>query len=133
MTLRRLRRNGLAAWFGLLALAVQAFIPVHLATAMAASGGGVDATDAVHHQMHAPLAHHLPRGTPLDHSHAGHIACPLCAALHGAGAGTATLAATTALPLPADIGCFLALPVADLDQPASRPAAYLSRAPPSLG
>jgi Protein of unknown function (DUF2946) len=133
VTLRRLRRNGIAAWLGLLALAVQAFLPVHLAAAMSASATGGPEAHVLHHQPHALLAHHLPHRSPLDHSHAGHIACPLCTALHGAGVGAATLPGTVAAQLPnADAG-FIVLRAADLDRPASRPAAYLSRAPPSIG
>jgi hypothetical protein len=119
-------RFRLAAWFGMAAMAAPAVLPFVLAVAMASPGCGEVAarSSAIHaeHADHAPAAPHHP-----THPHTG---CILCQGMHAA--GTAMLPGAVALSLPSATA-----PPNHPDTSAhvpslGSPAAYLSRAPPSI-
>jgi hypothetical protein len=89
--LRRLKRLRPGAWLGVLALAVQLYLPIHLVH-RAEAGPGSAATTAVAHHHHSAVhtiadqSHHesMPGGQPGD----AHEHCPLCSMLHAAAAIT---------------------------------------------
>jgi hypothetical protein len=125
-----------AAWLGLLALAVNALVPVHLAfdlaEALAPARHAVDdeAGSAERHLLALLVGHHEAQGPANEHGkhqHGDHHGCPVCSAL-GALAGLVppTLVVISA-PLPATLPA--APPLVQL-QAAGSPAGYRSRAPP---
>jgi hypothetical protein len=134
MMLRRLKTIRLGAWLGVLALAVQLYLPIHLVHRVEAVPGSAAAPAAVHHHstVHAVAdqSHHdnLPGGQP---GHA-HEHCPLCSMLHAAAAITLADGVELHHPILQGTG---SIPVPRSHESASAsPASYASRAPPaSLG
>lgn len=121
-----------AARLGLLALALNALVPVHLAfdLAEAFEPGSLcsvhfEPDDAERHLL-ALLAGHRDAGGKSD-GHGKHHVCPVCSAL-GALAGI-TPPAAPALFVPPPAGLPAALSVIEGDR-AGAPAGYNSRAPP---
>ena len=127
----RPKRIALAAWLGLLALAVQSLIPVLLAAeieiASTQSGKSVFTLCAFGH-IHAaqPAADGKASGSTGDEDQG--TVCPICIALQAAPPFTAP--AQIALPLPAGrpLACVTAIAVQAPERIAT--AAYRSRAPP---
>ena len=123
-----------AAWFGVFALALNAFVPVHLAFDLAesfedtqAQGAGPE-THSTEWSVLARLSgHHETEGERHEHGKGHPTGCPVCSAL-GALAGLAP-AAVIALPLPPPAAVPAGLP-ALAGPPAGAPLAYRSRAPP---
>src|SRR5471030_1289189 len=88
----RVTKIRFGAWLGVLALAVQLFLPVHLVERAASSSpGGIAAAQhaAPHHHDHAALrlashdssqAHHT--GAPGEQPADGRDHCPICSMLH---------------------------------------------------
>jgi hypothetical protein len=127
-----------AAWLGLLALAVNALVPVHLAfdlaEALAPARHVVDdeAGSAERHLLALLVGHHEAQ-RPADehgkHQHRDHHGCPVCSAL-GALAGLVPPAlVVSSAPLPATLPA--PPPLVQL-QAAGSPAGYRSRAPPTV-
>ena len=136
MRLARLRRVRWAAWVGLLALAFNALLPIHIAFDLAeAADAGYPhgARYHVHGVEWTALArlsgHDGGNGKSGEHGNAHPAACAVCSAL-GALAAFAPAAAVALLLPPA-----AALPAAFAaigGQPAGLPLAYRSRAPPGV-
>jgi Protein of unknown function (DUF2946) len=131
MVRSRPKRFALAAWLGMIALAVQSLIPVLLAAeiqiAATEPGKSVFTLCAFGHIHVAPPAADGSTPTPAGDEDQGTV-CPICIALQAAPPFTAP--AQIALPVP--VALPLAIVVADA-QPAARivaTAAYRSRAPP---
>jgi hypothetical protein len=132
MAPRRQKRFALAAWLGVLALGIQALIPVFLAAEieLAAAQGGKSvfslcAFGHLHSVAHRPDG---PSRAPIDDDTEQGAVCPICIALQASVPFTAP--AQIALPLPADRP--LDVVVATLAATAEKivTAAYRSRAPP---
>ncbi len=117
-----------ATWVGLLALALNALVPIHLAFDLAEAFGAPSDVHSVEWSALAQLSGHSETdGKSHEHGKTHPTPCPVCSAL-GALAGFAP-AAAVALPLPPPA----ALPAALAEiggEPASAPLAYRSRAPP---
>jgi hypothetical protein len=132
MRARQWRGRIWAARFGLLALALNALVPIHLAFDLAEAfepaqhcGAHLEISGAERRLLALLSGHREPDGTSDEHSK--HHACPVCSAL-GALAGFTP---------PAPMALFalfpVALPTAHSVIQAERvgaPAAYRSRAPP---
>jgi Protein of unknown function (DUF2946) len=133
--LRRSRCSGWAAWLGVLALAVNALVPIHVAFDLAEAFGpapSLDAHAAAHGAAWRMLAvligHQDGDDKPDGHGKDHHESCPVCSAL-GALAGFAPVA-PVALPLP-PLAAMPAAAPAIVGRPAdAAPLAYRSRAPP---
>jgi hypothetical protein len=127
-----LARLPMAAWLGIAGVGVQAVLPLFLAFAIASVDhldGTAGAHSAIHqhHADHAPGSQHKPGG---HHEHQ-HASCILCQGLQAAGPVTLPAAVVVALPVGAIAVDPSAAPSAPLiPRP---PAAYASRAPPSIG
>jgi Protein of unknown function (DUF2946) len=134
------RHAAAAVWLGLLALAFNALVPVHLAfdleEALASSHRLVAGGDAVERGVLALLSGHgagepEPRHDGTSHGHSHRTACPVCNAL-GALSGFAVPPAAPVVALPSvAAGLPAALPMAAI-RPAGVAAAYRSRAPPAV-
>ena len=118
-------------WFGLLALVLNALVPIHLAFDIAEAleaprcSAHAESDNAEQRLLALLSGHHGANGKSDEHGR--HHACPVCSAL-GALAGSVPPDAT-ALPIPAPGN----LPTAHFLVQAERfgaPAAYRSRAPP---
>jgi hypothetical protein len=129
-----------AAWVGILALAVNALVPVHLAFDLAealapARHSPDEEAGGAEHRLLALLSGHREAESPADehgkheHGHRHHSGCPVCSAF-GALTG---LAPPTPVLLPAAdaIGSTAALPAPEIE-PAGVPVGYRSRAPPTV-
>ena len=128
-----------AAWLGLLALAVNALVPVHLAFDLAgalapARHPADEEAGGAEHRLLALLSGHREAESSADehgkhgHSH-HHHGCPVCSAL-GALAGFAPPAlAVLSVPLPAALPA--ALPLIQ-HKACGTLAGYRSRAPPTV-
>ena len=121
-----------AARLGVLALALNALVPVHLAFDFAEASEpahlcGTNAeVDSGERRLLALLTgHHDADGKPEEHGK--HHACPVCSALGALAAFAPPALAVLSVPLPA--GLLAALPVIQ-GEPVGAPAAYRSRAPP---
>ena len=131
MRLRTRRGRIWAARFGLVALALNALVPIHLAFDIAEAIAGPQCSahaevDNIAHRLLALFSgHHSANGKSDEH--AKHHACPVCS---GCGALAGFVApASTVLPAPGPA----ALPGAQFLVQIERfgaPAAYRSRAPP---
>ena len=136
MTLRVLRRYAWAVWLGVIALGINALVPIHVALDLAEGFGaprpGARAPDrSFEWQLFALAAGHHDDDGKADgdgDSDSHHQNCAVCSAL-GALAGfapatTVTLAVPASIEVPVDL-------VEIAAAPASPPtAAYRSRAPP---
>lgn len=123
-----------AAWFGVLALALNALVPVHLAFDLAAAfavsppGGAHSDAHGVEWSILARLVGHSEaNGKSQGHGKGQPTPCPICSALSTL-AGFVP-AAVVALPLPPPAAVPAAL--AEIGgETANAPLAYRSRAPP---
>jgi hypothetical protein len=134
--LRKVKKIRLSAWFGMLALAVQFYLPVHLVH-MAESGStapieamglGAHYHHSVEHAVHASAqVHHasLPDGQSTN----GHAHWSICSMLHAPVVFTPPAAIEPEGPTFARLG---SPPVPQSCEPAFASAAsYASRAPPA--
>jgi hypothetical protein len=135
MRRKRRRCSVIAAWLGILALSVNALVPVHLSFDLADALAGDRLEQASLHHQHdgrdllAALAGHRDSGSKSGGSgHHSHIDCFVCASLSAlAGfAGTAGVGLPT--PAPADAPALLASAIVELRGTCL--TAYRSRAPP---
>jgi hypothetical protein len=129
-----------AAWLGLLALAVNALVPVHLAfdlaeaLAPARHSANEEAGGAERHLL-ALLSGHREAESPANdhgkhrHGHPDHHGCPVCSAF-GALTGLA-LPTPVLLPAADANGLAAALPATEIE-PAGTAPGYRSRAPPTV-
>ena len=132
MRARKWRSRIWAARLGLLALALNALVPVHLAFDLAEvfapaqqCGAHVEVDGAERSLLELLSGHRETDGTSDEHGK--HHACPVCSAL-GALAGFAPPAPTTlVVPSPARLPAALFVIQAER---VGAPAAYRSRAPP---
>jgi hypothetical protein len=126
--LRRLRKCGAAAWLGLIALAIQTLLPIHLAFALAQPASAHShAEHAAYLARHAAHQHDAP--APASHHHQ---LCPICVSAHAGASAIALPAEPPAAPLPSAANR-LGAPESDtLALPAIAAAAYRSRAPPVI-
>ena len=125
-----------AAWLGLMALAVNALVPVHLAfdlaeaLAPARQSADEEAGSAERHLL-ALLSGHREADSPAQehgrHGHPDHHGCPVCSAF-GALTGL-TLPTPVLLPVADAAGLAAPLPATEI-APAGTPAGYRPRAPP---
>ena len=122
-----------AARLGILALALNALVPVHLAFDLAEAfkpahlcGARAESGDAERPLLALPRGHRDADGKADKHDK--HHACPVCSAL-GALAGLPA-PSPTALAVPPPPGLPATLSVIE-GESAGAPAAYRSRAPPS--
>lgn len=132
MRARKRRGTIWAVRLGLLALALNALVPVHLAFDLAEAfepaqhcGTWIEVGGA-ERRLLALLSGHPEADGPSD-EHGKHHACPVCSAL-GALSGFAPLAPTAFLAL-APMGLPTAHPVIKTER-VGGPAGYRSRAPP---
>ena len=127
-----------AAWLGLLALAVNALVPVHLAFDLAealapARHPADEEAGGAEHRLLALLSGHREAESSADEhgkhdrGHRHHPECPVCSAF-GALTGLA-LPAPVLLPIADATGLTAALPATEIE-PAGAPPGYRSRAPP---
>jgi hypothetical protein len=132
MRVRKWRGRIWAARLGLLALALNALVPVHLAFDLADAfeparlcGAPAEVGGTERHLLALLSGHHGTNGKSDEHSK--HHACPVCSTL-GALAGLVlpTLIALS-VPLPAGLPATLSLAESES---VGAPAAYRSRAPP---
>jgi hypothetical protein len=132
MGLRGFRKLREAAWFGLLALCIQAYIPVHLANDIAHAVEDVLAADAW--LLDAPAAAAVAAhddGEPSHsggHSHPSHRDCALFLAAPGASAFV--LPVLLELRQPAVATTAVAIAFTEAVRATPCPASYASRAPP---
>jgi hypothetical protein len=125
----------IAAWLGILALSVNALLPIHLAfdLAEALAGTRLGQASPHHHEgrdLLAALAGHRDSGgKPGAPASRNHIDCVVCGSL-GTLAGFAA-AAGIALPTPAPLDVPALLAAATLELRGASPNAYRSRAPPN--
>jgi hypothetical protein len=130
--MRRWRGSIWATRFGILALVLNALVPVHIAFDLAEPFEAQQCSahteiDNAERRLLALLSgHHVANGK--SHEHSKRHACPVCSTLNALGGFV--LAAPPALSFPTPAG----LPAAHFVIQAERvhaPAAYRSRAPPS--
>ena len=132
MRTRQWRGRIWAARLGLLALALNALVPVHLAFDLAEAfepthlcGTNAEVDDGEPQLLALLSGHRDADGKPEEHGK--HHACPVCSAIGSLAAIAPPAPAALSLPLPAG------LPAAHSVIQAERvgaPAAYRSRAPP---
>jgi len=127
--------SAIAAWLGILALSVNALVPIHLAFDLADALAGERLVQASAHHQHdgrdllAALAGHRDSGSNSGgSSHHSHIDCFVCGSLSAlAGfAGTAGVG----LPTPAMVDAPALLASAMVELRGTSLTAYRSRAPP---
>jgi hypothetical protein len=134
--LRKVKKIRLGAWFGMLALAVQFYLPVHLVhmvesgsrADIEATGLGAHHHHSVEHVVNASAeAHHasLPDGQPIK----GHSDCPICSMLHASAAFALPTDIELEHPTLAGLGSTSVLHSFELASASA--ASYASRAPPS--
>jgi hypothetical protein len=123
------RGIGFAVWLGVIALAINAYVPVHLAYDVAAAVDAAAGDD--HHATHA--AHrHDDDGAPDDHpSHpASHRDCQVCTTV--CAGGSMALPVVVEAPPPVALARWIGPTLAQAERPTGCPASYVSRAPPSI-
>jgi Protein of unknown function (DUF2946) len=131
--LRRLNFRAAAACLGVLALLLQALVPVHLTFDLVAAvdqgrSESAHADRAERDFLAALSGHHHPRNNPDRGGANHHTDCTVCNSLGAL--GTLAPPLSTALPSPVLLASppeFAALPS---ERSGASPAAYLSRAPP---
>jgi hypothetical protein len=135
MSLRMLRRYACAVWLGVIALAIDALVPIHvaldLAEAFGASRPGARAADrSFEWRLFALAAGHRDAAGKADgdDDRRHHQTCAVCSAL-GALAGFGP-AAAVGLAVPASVEAPVNLVEIAATPAGPRPAAYRSRAPP---
>ncbi len=132
-SLSLLARLRAVVYLGLAAIGLQATLPLFLALSIARVEHA-DATDAADRSaIHRQHAHH-PLGSPhhpTDHPGHQHANCILCQGLQAS--GPATLPSAFALALPLGEPAEHSAPEPTAFRLLGSPAAYASRAPPSIG
>ena len=128
-----------AAWLGLLALAVNTLVPVHLAFDLAEALGPTpqhpleDEVGGAERQLLALISGHREADGRVHehgrHKHRQSHQCPVCSAF-GALTGLA-LPAPVLLPIADATGLTAALRATEIE-PAGTPVGYRSRAPPTV-
>jgi hypothetical protein len=133
--LGRPKLKTIAAWLGVLALSINALLPIHLAFDLADALAGERVEQASPHHQHdgrqllAALAGHRDSGGKSGAPGSrGHLDCFVCGSL-GALAGFAA-AAGIAVPTPALLDAPASLAAATVELRGASPTAYRSRAPP---
>ena len=133
MRARKWRGTIWAARLGLLALALNALVPVHLAfdltgasepTYLCGTNAQVDSGER--HLLALLTGHRDADGKPVEHGK--HQACPVCSAIGSLAVFAPPTAAALSFPLP--VGLPAAHSVIQAEQRVGAPAAYRSRAPP---
>ena len=131
----RLRGVRGAAWLGVLALVLNALVPIHIAFDLAEAFGAmsprVAQSDArgVEWSILARLVGHTEaNGKPQDDSKGKPAPCPICGALSALAGFVPTTVASLPVPPPAAMPAALAAIGAER---AGVPLAYRSRAPPT--
>jgi hypothetical protein len=134
-SVRLVRQNSsfVAACFGILALSLNALVPIHLVfdLADALNTGSEEHTGHHHHGddwLAALVGHHDAGGKSGGQGDQRHVNCAVCNTL-GALAGFAP-AAGIALPIPVVVDAPIALAEGIGDPSRASPASYRSRAPP---
>lgn len=129
--MRLVRQNSsfVAAWLGILALSLNALVPIHLVLDLA-DARDAGAEHAGHHHrgddwLAMLVGHHGAGGGQGDQHH---VNCAVCNTL-GALAGFAPVAGI-ALPIPVVVDAPVALAQGTSDPRRASPASYRSRAPP---
>lgn len=124
MRLSALRRHRMAAWLGMLALAVNALVPIHLAFDLAAAYGAAPER----HLAAEAGGHRHPAGPADRHGDRHRSDCPVCSSL----GSLISLAPAAAPALAVPVRFATPIPVAAAAEPHGfvRAAAYWSRAPP---
>jgi hypothetical protein len=132
--LRRLRHMAAAVWLGVLALALQSLVPVHLAfdiaealdqeRAPAHGTGELKARDI----LAALTGHQDHNKRPGGAAGRGAPDCTVCGSLGVLGALAPP--ALAVIPLPGAMQAAAALPASPVEPAGSLPPAYRSRAPP---
>jgi hypothetical protein len=119
----KIRRG--AAWLGVLALAVQLYLPLHFVGRAAAASAALPQA-AAHHHAAAAATHHGDSERPpeADQTH-----CPICSMLHVAAVAVLAAGPNISSPDVAAAGTFVA--ALDRGVVPPTPAAYAARAPPS--
>ena len=128
-----LARLPVAAWFGIVAMGAQAALPLFLAYALASLGHAGEVEEpgrSAIHQQHADHAPGMPH-PPAHHSGHQHAHCILCQGLQATGPATLPSAFAYVVPL-GDVAEHAAA-ASTTFRVAASPAAYVSRAPPSIG
>jgi hypothetical protein len=128
---RSVQRSAVAAWLGLVALAIQAGLPLLVAVeSTLAARAGADSVFEMCEYGHVHLAEETPGSSHHHHHHDGDGdgLCPICIALHAGSVFTAP--APLALPLPVAAPIAAALPELRSAPRFASLAAYRSRAPP---
>ena len=138
MRARRWRGTKWAAWLGLLALAVNTLVPVHLAFDLAevlapARHSADEEAGSAERRLLALISGHRETESPADehrgHQHSHHHGCPVCSAF----GGLTGLALPTPVLLPVADAAGLAAPLPATEiAPAGAPVGYRSRAPPAV-
>lgn len=127
----RRQRRRIAAWLGVLALVLDALVPIHLAFDLAETLGAdrapIAATDPTR-QLLAEFVGHESRPDKPDRDHHHHHDCAVCAAAGMLGAFTAP--PPVAHPPPTLTTQPLLLAALRAVLPGACPSAYRSRAPP---
>ena len=129
----RRKRSSVAAWLGVVALAIQAVLPLLVAVeiSLAASAGENSVFELCEYgHIHAAAPHEADGapGKSRHHDGDGGPLCPICIALHAGPVFTAP--AILALPLPAVRDIATALPEMQRSPHLVALVAYRSRAPP---
>jgi hypothetical protein len=128
-----LARLRAAVYLGIVGIGVQAALPLFLAFTIASVervGGMDDAGRSAIHRQHADHAPGSPHH-PTHHSGHQHAHCILCQGLQASGPATLPSALALALPLGELAERTAAAPT--MLRVFGSPAAYVSRAPPSIG
>ncbi len=119
-----------AAWLGVIALGLNALVPVHIAFDLAAEYGAAHERSLLAelggHHHNQPNDHGTPRG---DSNGGGTTKCPVCATLATLAGFAPTSPIVLPLPPPAAVPPALAT-VGGI--PGDIPLAYRSRAPPPV-
>ncbi|MGO8917459.1 MAG: DUF2946 domain-containing protein [Stellaceae bacterium] len=128
----RRQRSAIAAWLGLVALAIQGVVPLLVAVEISlAAGAGEDSVFEIceYGHLHAATPHE-ERAPGQSHHHDGDdgALCPICIALHASPVFTAPT--TLALPLPVVREIASAVPEMRRSLRLVALVAYRSRAPP---
>jgi hypothetical protein len=105
---RRLRRTWIGAWLGVLAVALNALLPIHAAGDIAHAAYHLALAAHPEASGTAPGAHHHEHPAGTGHHHDG--ACPICAA---------AAAATPSATLPTPIALLAPTAIAQVSAPAT--------------
>jgi len=132
MRVRKWRGRIWAARLGILALALNALVPVHLAVGLSEAfkpthlcGARAEVGGAERHLLALLSGHHGANGESDEHSK--HHSCPVCSTLGALAGFVPPTPIALSVPLPAGLPATLSLAESES---VGAPAAYRSRAPP---